>query len=111
MRIELGCRGHFIAASACRFWRHTQVEHYRVSTVGDLYFRHAPEVRQALGADPDSWFETMVFRTAKEPAKGSSGCGCREVSSWSEVACQRYATAGEAQAGHEALVAKYEGQP
>jgi hypothetical protein len=49
----------------------------------------------------------MVFKTTKALCEGSEGCGCVEVSSWSVLECVRYETAGEAQAGHEALVEKY----
>jgi hypothetical protein len=105
-RIELGCAGHFIAASSCRFHRHTQVGDFRVSTVGDYYPLDGRK-RTPLGADPASFFETMVFRTVKAANAGNEGCGCREVLDWSELDSKRYATAGEAQAGHERMVAKY----
>ena len=104
-RIELGCAGHFIAAKHCHWRRHTQTRHYRISSVGELYFPHEPGVRQKVGAF--GFFETMVFATTDKPAEGSNGCGCREVGSWSEIECHRYETVGEAQAGHEAMVAKY----
>lgn len=113
-RVELGCAGHFIVSRACRFHRHTQVGHYRVSTVGDYYPRVGPggeEKRETLGADPRSFFETMVFATKPDEAEGNEGCGCREVVSWSELDSHRYATAGEAQAGHERMVAQYQGRP
>lgn len=106
-RIELGCPGHFIASADCRFRRHTQVGDYRVSTVGDLYFKHEPGKRQRLGASENSYFETMVFRTTAEPEPESEGCGCRAIADWSELDGERYATAGAAQAGHGRYVAKY----
>lgn len=110
MRTELGCAGHFIAARDCAFRRHTQVPGYRISTVGNLYYRVPGDdgERKTLGAGPKSFFETYVFKTTDEPAEDSEGCGCRKVADWSEVEGVRYATAGEAQAGHEAMVAKYE---
>lgn len=106
--IELGCPGHCIVARSCHWRRHTQVGNYRVSTVGNYYPGGARE-RDTLGAGDDSFFETMVFRTINAPADGESseGCGCRAVKSYDEIDSQRYATAGAAQAGHEAFVAKY----
>lgn len=106
--VELGCAGHLIVAASCRFRRHTQIgTKYRVSTVGDYYYPIEGKERQTLGSGADSFFETMVFETTGAPARGSEGCGCLKVKSWSEVDGVRYATAGEAQAGHERLVAKY----
>lgn len=105
-RVELGCAGHLIVSDMCLFRRHTQVGNYRVSTVGNY---HPPntKARSTIGAG-EKYFETMVFRLTDKPADASEGCGCREVADWCEIACKRYATAGEAQAGHEAFVAEYE---
>src|SRR3990167_9679501 len=105
-RIDLGCPGHFICVNDCRWRRHTQVGNYRISTVGDLYF-NGKEGRQTLGASPDSFFETMVFETRDTPAPKSEDCGCMAVKSFSEIDGKRYATAGEAQCGHEQYVVKY----
>lgn len=105
-RVELGCPGHLIIASLCRWRRHTQVANYRVSTVGDYYLPKGTE-RQTLGAEDDSFFETMVFRTSDVAEPQSEGCGCRRVDDYGEIDCARYATAGEARAGHERHVAKY----
>jgi hypothetical protein len=57
---------------------------------------------------PADLFETMVFETIGKPADGNEGCGCIEVRDYSESECHRYATAGEAQAGHETMVRKYQ---
>lgn len=106
MRVELGCAGHFIASDSCRFRRHTQIDGaYRVSTVGD-YYDHTGK-RQTVGAADDSFFETYVFRTTGAPADGNDGCGCVEVADWCEIDGRRWATAGEAQRGHEDFVEKY----
>ncbi len=105
-RIELGCPGHFVAARSCAWRRHTQVGNYRISSVGD-YFPERGKERERLGAGDDCFFETMVFETTGEPYKGNEGCGCHEVKSYSEIDGERYATAGEAQAGHERYVEKY----
>jgi hypothetical protein len=105
-RTELGCPGHFIGASRCRYRRHTQVGGvYRVSTVGDYYAMEGK--RETIGAGVDAFFETYVFRTLDAPDSGNEGCGCHAVAGWSEIDGERYATAGEAQAGHERYVAQY----
>ena len=108
IRVELGCAGHLIVASSCHWRRHTQVGDYRVSTIGNYYpDLRGKQKRETLGATKDSFFETMVFETIEKQAEGNEGCGCREVKSWSEIDGERYATAGEAQAGHERYIAKY----
>ena len=106
-RIELGCPGHLIVANKCRWRRHTQVGIFRVSTVGD-YFPDRDGPRDTVGSGPQDFFETMVFRTTGLPDPGSEGCGCCEVTSYDNIASARYVTAGEAQAGHERLVAEFE---
>lgn len=104
-REELGCAGHFICARYCHWRRHTQVGAYRVSSVGDLYYHSEPDKRQTIGAT--GFFETLVFKLTDEQDKGNEGCGCRTVADWTEIDGERYDTAGEAQAGHEAFVEKY----
>jgi hypothetical protein len=103
-RVELGCAGHLIVSDRCRWRRHTQVGHYRISTLGD-YWLHDTRQRVSVGAH--AYFETMVFATTGRPDAGNEGCGCQELKDWSELDLQRYATAGEAQRGHEAMVEKY----
>lgn len=103
---ELGCPGHLIVAGSCRWRRHTQVgDRFRVSTVGD-YFPTRDGKRVTLGAG-GQYFESMVFATSPHADADSEECGCREVAGWDGLEARRYATAGEAQRGHEALVAKY----
>ena len=104
--IELGCAGHFIAARSCFWRRHTQVGGYRVSSIGN-YFPERGGERQTIGAGDDAFFETMVFRIQNEQERGNEGCGCCAVADWSEIDGERYATAGEAQAGHERYIKKY----
>ena len=106
-REELGCPGHFICAKDCHWRRHTQIGKYRVSTVGDLYFKHEGDKRQTVGAAEDSFFEPMVFELSDHAMENNEGCGCREPVSFSEIDGERYATAGAAQTGHERYVEKY----
>lgn len=101
---ELGCAGHLIMSSRCRWRRHTQIgDVYRVSTVGDYF---PSDTREPIGWG-DQFFESMVFATAAAYEPNNDGCGCRQVVDWTGLEIRRYATAGEAQAGHEDLVAKY----
>ena len=106
--VELGCPGHFIGSSECEWRRHTQIgDRYRVSTVGDYFPYGVILHRETLGVPDDSFFETMVFETLPNHAYDNEGCGCHEIKNYSELECERYATAGEAQAGHERYVRKY----
>ena len=107
-RVELGCAGHFICAKDCQFRRHTQIgKKYRVSTVGDLYYSSEPRKRQTVGAGEKAFFETYIFKTTGKLCTDNEGCGCVEVKEWGEIDGSRWATAGEAQRGHEKYVAKY----
>lgn len=104
---ELGCAGHFIGARNCAFRRHTQVgKRFRISTVGE-YHPKENGPRETIGAGENSFFETYVFKTTGKPCEDSEDCGCMEVADWSEIDGSRWATAGEAQKGHEAFVKKY----
>jgi hypothetical protein len=103
--IELGCAGHLIVSNKCRWKRHTQVGNYRVSSIGDYY--PGRDGRDTIGSGPRDYFETLVFRTTPNPEQGSEGCGCMSVNDYCELDGERYATAGEAQAGHEKYVKRY----
>lgn len=104
---ELGCPGHLVVANRCAWRRHTQVgSSFRVSTVGN-YFPGRGAERDTIGSGPNDFFETMVFRTQDAPEPESDGCGCLVVTDYSGLDQARYATAGEAQAGHERYVTKY----
>ncbi len=105
---HLGCPGHLIVARYCRWHRHTQIDgpggSWRVSTIGNYYV--GDQLTTVSGASDDAYFETMAFPTAiNGSAQDSGGCGCRPVLDWSGERCRHYATAGEADAGHEAAVA------
>ena len=104
---ELGCAGHLCVSHRCRWKRHTQVGLYRVSTLGDYFPTGLGGKRDTLGGGEDTFFESMVFLTTGKPDPENEGCGCYEVANWAELECARYATAGEANAGHEALIQKY----
>lgn len=103
-RVELGCIGHFVLGHECMYRRHTQIGRYAVSTVGDLY---VDGVREPVCSKPDRYFETKVFELTDDPVDDSEGCGCRELVDYSERDSMTYATAGEAHAGHEAMVEKW----
>ena len=106
--VELGCVGHCVVGHLCHWHRHSQIgDFYRVSSIGDYYPDGKNGKRDTLGASDDSFFETMVFETFSAQDHKNEGCGCRAVKSWSEIDCERYATHGEAQAGHERYVCKY----
>ena len=115
---ELGWAGHFIGADHCLWRRHTQVGGaFRVSTVG-LYYPPSSGRDPRNGDDPEtfgwddvSFFESMVFRTTPEPSVNEThgaGCGCHPVTDYGGCLTERYATAGEANAGHDALVARFQ---
>lgn len=89
----LGMPGHFIGASRCVWHLTTVVGGYIVSTVGD--YRPFAEDQKPTEIGFGRTFETMVFRAGKPCARPECMCFAP------------YNTAGEAQAGHEAMVAKY----
>lgn len=104
---HVGCAGHYIGAKHCRWHRHTQVgDLYRVSTIGN-YLPPGNSSRDTLGGGETDFFETMVFHTGPAQDAESEGCGCHEVLDWCERYGRRYATAQEAQAGHDATVETY----
>lgn len=112
--IEMPHPGHFICASDCMFRRNTYVNGFIVSTVGELkgsdYEKLAgrkathAELYRTLGIEPDSFYETMVFKATKSKHK----C-CPYVADVSagEQECVRYADEGAAVEGHAKLVKKY----
>jgi hypothetical protein len=99
-----GYPGHFIGAERCLFHLTSTVGPWLISTVGD-YRPGREEERAAIGGE-DSHFETRVFR-AGDPCDGP-GCGCGlPDADGPELECRRYDTAGEAQAGHLALIEEW----
>lgn len=113
--IWLGYPQHFCAAKDCRFHMATIVGKYVISTVGDY---HPPRVVQGdegpdrmqptekpetIGAGPDSFYETFVFRC---DGLGQCGC-CAAITSMDVLDGPRTATAVEAQKCHMEMCRKY----
>lgn len=101
-----GYPGHLIVANRCLFHLTTRVGDFRVSTVGD-YRPDGPDgERRTIGAGPDAFFETFVFRAAD---LDNDECGNRvgEVTEWVEIATARYATYAAAERGHMEMCRRY----
>lgn len=107
MRREFGYAAHFIGASNCLFHRTTQIGSVVISTVGDYrpFDRDNPSSRKTIGLN--RYFETMVFHS---DSVCPCGCGLPEHNGH-EFDFAGYQTAAEADAGHEAMCAKYESIP
>ena len=120
-----GAHGHFVCGHYCRWHLCTQVGPWLVSSVGRLLLSEGVrellarsrgvelkgmgDAREAdyldkIGYEPlgggKATFETMVFRAGPPCAEEGCDCGQPTPSDWTEVAGERYATAGEATAGH-----------
>lgn len=96
---------HFVGADSCAHHLSTFVNDGRflVSTVG-AYRPGGPKAEmERLGAGPDSFYETFVFRT--DPTDLDDGCP--RVADWGEIDSTRYATPGEANAGHMEFCRQY----
>lgn len=100
----LGMPGHFIGASRCVWHMTTIVGPYLVSTVGD--YRPVNE-EKSTNIGLNRKYETMVFRAGAACARPECGCGVPDHDGHG-IDFAPYNTAGEAQTGHEAMVAKYE---
>ncbi len=128
-RIWMPHAGHFIGGSYCQFKLCTYVNGYIVSTIGELkwphrdecdadYYRRTfealpwikplhlglPEGVDTLGADPKSFYETMVFKARKSKEL----CCPYEMETGSSVDSTRYATADEATRGHMDMLMTWE---
>ena len=118
--VHLGCKGHFIGRQHCQWSRHTVVgDIFVISTLGMLQwpnrepdkFGDPPPAWATFGIEEGDYFESMVFRSAGTRTLEDgldAGCGCHELGE--ELRTERYATAGEANAGHDALVEHYAGR-
>jgi len=100
----LGMPGHFIGSARCVWHLTTVVGGYVVSTVGD--YRPFTEDQKPTEIGLGRKYETMVFRAGKPCARPGCMCGVPDHDG-RELDFEAYNTAGEAQAGHEAMVAKY----
>jgi hypothetical protein len=89
-RKEVPNPGHFIGAPDCKFYRHTHVGKWCISTVGDYRPRGGP--RQAIGLGRT--YETMVFNMRSRSKR------------WQEQDFDGYDSEAAATAGHEKLVRK-----
>jgi hypothetical protein len=93
-----GTAGHFIAARRCCFHLHTEVEGYRVSSVGCFHPASDPDGEpHEIGSG--RLYETMVFRL------GPLGVPLE----WVEIDSDTYMDQASAEAGHMAMVAKFAG--
>lgn len=97
--------GHFICGRDCGFRLNTYVNGYIVSTVGELKFRYDRDDApfRALGASPDSLYETMVFRAMTSDSK----CCPYVQASGDNLDGARYADADAATEGHMRMIAKW----
>ena len=98
-RVYSGEPGHFIAVRRCCFHLTTRIGDILVSTVGCYHPRGAGD------GEPEPighrrLYETMVFRIGEDGEPD-----------WSNIDFTGYMTAGEADAGHEAMLRKWEDTP
>jgi len=100
---HFGYPAHFICADRCKFHLATRVGKYLVSTVGDM--RPTPESKMEI-IGVNRFFETMVFKCGKICKLPDCGCGMPEING-RELDFAGYNTAGEAQTGHERMIAKW----
>ncbi len=92
-----GYPGHFCGAADCRFFLHTRVGGYRISTIGD-YHPSAQEQQETIGTY--RMFETMVFRVTED---GTPEGSC----DLSSVDFAPYNDSRVAEAGHHAMCKKW----
>jgi hypothetical protein len=130
-----GHAAHFICGSHCRFHLATQVGHYLISTVGELWPERSSREVHASVHDP-AWlaanghlkgdqfdhaymqrfgyetigsnrlYETMVFKAGKPCTAKGCGCGLPAIDG-SELDFAGYNDAKAATQGHTRMVAKY----
>lgn len=102
-RIERNFKGHLIVAEHCHWFATTDVNGYRISTIGDYRPPHGGGERETVGFE--RFYETMVFPLSDRIC----GCGCDAplVSSWCELEMEGYNEMTEARAGHERMVERW----
>jgi len=86
--------GHFIGADRCRWWRHTRVGSYRVSSVGEWYPMGSRE-QEDIGYRRA--YETMVFSLGPDGA----------VTDWNGLHCRGAFSREESNDIHEGFVSYY----
>lgn len=96
-----GYAGHFIGGSKCAFHLSTRIGGYLISTVGD-YRPRGSDQKETIGAGPDAFFETFVFKCDGEEASGDPN-----IAEWCEIDSERYATSIEAERGHYRFCEQY----
>lgn len=94
-----GYGGHLCVSSFCAYHLATRIGGFLISTIGD--YRPRGKERETIGAGPDSFFETFVFRCDGETKDGNPD------SDLSEIDSERYATSIEAERGHYRYCKKY----
>lgn len=103
-RTYFGNAAHLIVGNWCRFHIATRIGDVLVSTVGEYYPRPTDEKPTTIGVN--RLYETMVFRVNGER---SCECGCGlPLHDGLEVDFAAYNDPKDANAGHEAMCAKYE---
>lgn len=92
-----GFPGHLIVGDRCRYHMSTRIGKRLVSTVGAFYPDHRGPM-ETVGADPDDYYETMVFECAGEDENGNP-----RIVDWTELAIRRYADSRDAEVGHRKM--------
>lgn len=95
---ERGEPGHFVGARSCWWRRHTHVNGYCISSVGE-YFPGETMVRldgAGSGDHPPAYYETMVYRVLPDDRT-------EDV----EIDSCRWQEREEANLGHNAMVSKW----
>ncbi len=96
---------HLIVGNKCLFHLSTVVVHdgkeMLISTVGDYYPFGAKGERETLGANKDSFFETIVFEV-----DGYMDCGCPQHSG-EGLKYRTYSNAKDATEGHFSMCSAY----
>jgi len=97
-----GYAGHLSVGNYCRFHLSTLLPNgYHVSTVGDYWPRHK-DGRDTIGAGPDDFFETFVFK-----AHGMDDNLNIIHGDMIELEGVRYADSRDAERGHHAMCEQY----
>lgn len=94
-----GYAGHLCIGRSCAYHLQTRIGKFLISTVGDYRPHGDPE---AIGSNPNYYFETMVF-----PCKGELKSGDPNILSWQSIDGERYAESIDAERGHHRYCKKY----